>query len=221
MKSFTFSSVPAQQEFEVSNHLFLRENFMATGAQSDGAKLWEIIRKASSDKDLKARLLKDSASVFKENSIAIPKGMSFKVLEDTNAVYNFIIPPEPEGKAASVEKGAASKGPEQLLTRAWSDKAFKKVLLADTMKVLKENGIGAPEGLTIKAFEDTDKVKHLVIPLAQTGELSDSDLDRVAGGKKGHCSNDAYTKNVAEPTGSAIGSAMRSMGLCNNYWKEG
>lgn len=193
---------------------------MATAAQSDGTKIWEIVRKASTDMDLKARLLKDSTTVFRENNITVPKGMSFKVLEDTDTVYNFIIPPEPEGKAAPSKKGAEGKGPEQLLSRAWSDKAFKKTLLSDTMKVLKENGIGAPDGVTIKAFEDTDKVKHLLIPRQQTGELSNSDLDRVAGGKKGHCHNDAYTQNVAQPAGGAIGNAMRSIGLCNNYWKE-
>jgi hypothetical protein len=193
---------------------------MATGAQSDGARVWEIIKKASVDRDLKTRLLKDSSAVFKENNISVPGGMSFKVLEDTNTVFNFVIPPKPDGGQSPTDIKSTG-GPEQLLTRAWSDKPFKQALLSDTMKVLKENGIGAPDGITIKAFEDTDKLKHLVIPLPQTGELSDADLDRVAGGKKGHCSNDAYTKNVAQPTGNALATAFGAMGMCNNYWKQG
>jgi len=51
------------------------------------------------------------------------------------------------------------------------------------MKVLKENGIVVPEGMTIKALENTNKVIYLVIPRPQTGELSDADLDKVAGGR--------------------------------------
>jgi len=71
----------------------------------------------------------------------------------------------------------------ELISRAWSDAAFKARLLSDTMAVLKENGIAVPENVTVKAVENTDKVFHLVIPPKPAGdELSDEDLRKVAGG---------------------------------------
>jgi len=70
----------------------------------------------------------------------------------------------------------------QLIAKCWADEAFKAKLLADPAAVLKAEGAELPEGVTIKAVENTDTVFHLVIPAAPTGDLSDEDLDAVAGG---------------------------------------
>ena len=81
------------------------------------------------------------------------------------------------------EKKEQSKMMGELISRAWSDEAFKARLLADTMAELKANGITVPEGVTVKAVENTDKVFHLFIPPKPVArELSDEDLDKVAGG---------------------------------------
>lgn len=71
----------------------------------------------------------------------------------------------------------------KLIIRAWSDEAFKARLLSDTMAALKENGIKVPQGVTVKAVENTDKVFHIVIPpKPASGERSDDDLNSLAGG---------------------------------------
>ena len=70
----------------------------------------------------------------------------------------------------------------QLLAKCWADEGFKRKLLADPAATLKAEGVEAPAGLSIKAVENTDKVFHLVIPAKPTGDLSDEDLDKVAGG---------------------------------------
>ena len=72
-----------------------------------------------------------------------------------------------------------SKKISELISRAWSDEAFKKRLLSDTMTVLKENGIFIPEGVIVKAAENSENMFHLVIPAKP---VSDADLDKVAGG---------------------------------------
>ncbi len=69
----------------------------------------------------------------------------------------------------------------QLIARCWADEGFKKKLLADPAATLKAEGVTLPAGLTVKALENTDKVFHLVIPAKPT-DLSDEDLDKVAGG---------------------------------------
>ena len=69
----------------------------------------------------------------------------------------------------------------QIIAKCWADEAFKAKLLADPAATLKAEGAEVPAGLTVKAVENTDQVFHLVIPAKPT-DLSDEDLDKVAGG---------------------------------------
>ena len=69
----------------------------------------------------------------------------------------------------------------QIIAKCWADETFKTKLLADPAATLKAEGAEVPAGLTVKAVENTDKVFHLVIPAKPT-DLSDEDLDKVAGG---------------------------------------
>lgn len=69
----------------------------------------------------------------------------------------------------------------KVVARAWSDVAFKKRLLSNPVKVLKENGIQSPPDVTVKVVEDSAKVIHLILP-NKPAELSDEELDQVAGG---------------------------------------
>ena len=66
----------------------------------------------------------------------------------------------------------------QLIAKAWSDEAFKTRLKA----AMKEVGMDAPEGVEIEVIESTHEKAYLVIPPKPVGELSDEDLDKVAGG---------------------------------------
>ncbi len=69
----------------------------------------------------------------------------------------------------------------QLIARCWADDGFKKKLLADPETTLEAEGMEWPAGLSVKVLADDDKLFHLVIPARPT-ELSDEDLERVAGG---------------------------------------
>ena len=72
----------------------------------------------------------------------------------------------------------------QVLAKALSDEILKTQLIENPLATLKAAGIEVPEGLEIKVLENSDKVFHLVLP-AQSSELSDDDLDAVAGGNFG------------------------------------
>ena len=74
-----------------------------------------------------------------------------------------------------------TKQMQQIIGKCWADDAFKQKLLADPAAALKEHGTEVPAGFTVKAVENTDTVIHLVIPAKPT-DLSDEDLDKVAGG---------------------------------------
>ena len=78
-----------------------------------------------------------------------------------------------------------SKALGQIIAKCWADESFKQKLLSDTMATLKAEGAELPAGLTVKAVENTDTVFHLVIPAKPRSDLSDDDLDKVAGGLGG------------------------------------
>ncbi|BAI74512.1 nitrile hydratase (plasmid) [Azospirillum sp. B510] len=74
----------------------------------------------------------------------------------------------------------------KIVARAWSDEDFKAKFLADPKAMLEEHlGTRLPETLVIAAHEETADALHFVIPAkpwSDLDELSDEDLEKVAGG---------------------------------------
>jgi hypothetical protein len=71
----------------------------------------------------------------------------------------------------------------EIISKAWSDEAFKQRLLDDATTVLTEEGIAIQKGMTVKAVENTDTIFHLVIPPKMpTAQLDISQLASIAGG---------------------------------------
>jgi hypothetical protein len=82
--------------------------------------------------------------------------------------------------AETKQDNAAAYG--KIVAKAWRDPAFKAKLLADPQAILKDAGVAVPAGVTVKVVENSASLFHLVLPPKPTGEISDEDLDRVAGG---------------------------------------
>ena len=70
----------------------------------------------------------------------------------------------------------------ELIAKAWSDPAFMARLKKDPRSAMKEVGIDLPANVNLEVIENTAAKSYLVIPSKPAGELSESDLDRVAGG---------------------------------------
>ena len=71
---------------------------------------------------------------------------------------------------------------------AAKDGEYRKALLTDPKKVVSmQLGQEIPESLKINVVEDSAEVMHMVLPFvaAEGAELSDADLEMVAGGKGG------------------------------------
>jgi hypothetical protein len=76
----------------------------------------------------------------------------------------------------------------QIIAKAWKDAAFKQRLLADPKAVYAEIlGQTLADNLEIKIVEETPTTLYLVLPENPdaSGELSDEELDTVAGGLAG------------------------------------
>ena len=79
---------------------------------------------------------------------------------------------------------------KKIIARAYKDEEFKKQLLGDATSVFNEYGIKVSEGKTIRVVEEGDSVteddpnvKTIVLPKKESGELSDAELEGVAGGQ--------------------------------------
>jgi hypothetical protein len=70
----------------------------------------------------------------------------------------------------------------KVIAKAWRDPAFKAELIANPATALKAEGIDVPAGMTVTVVENTDQLFQLVLPPVPTDELSDDELERVAGG---------------------------------------
>ena len=70
----------------------------------------------------------------------------------------------------------------KIIAKAWRDPAFKSALIANPTAALKAEGIDVPDGMAVTVVENTDKQFHLVLPPVPSDELSEDDLEAVAGG---------------------------------------
>ena len=102
-----------------------------------------------------------------------------------------------------------------IVQRAWKDEAFRSEFIADPKGTIeKYSGQKLPADINVLALAEDDKTIHFVIPAkpAQADELSDEDLEKVAGG-------------IDLITGIAIGvaavvMACSTVGIANNTTKQ-
>ena len=157
-------------------------------------KMSQLIAKCWTDEGFKRKLLADAAATLKGEGVELPAGRSIKALADDDKVNHLLIPAKPtdlsdeelrttmnqeeDGEGMSKNQAIA----KQLIAKCWADEGFKRKLLADPAATLKAEGAVLPAELSIKALADNDKLLHLVIPAKPT-ELSDEDLENVAGGR--------------------------------------
>ena len=79
-----------------------------------------------------------------------------------------------------------------VVARAWRDAAFRQRLLAEPAAALREAGVQVPEGLQVRVVENAETLVHLILPARPAGDLSDEQLDQVAGanGARGGVTSD-------------------------------
>ena len=117
-----------------------------------------------------------------------------------------------EGDLASLQ---IPQGDDPILTamrRALVDPTFKAKLLKDPKAVAaSELGVNVPDGVTIHILENTPNEVNLTVPVnPSSAELSDADLELIAGGK---LSQGQQCSVGAGSTGVACGSAAAGLAI--------
>ena len=89
--------------------------------------------------------------------------------------------------SATATAGATTRAAIEAMVvkRCWTDEAFRRELLADPAAFFaKHTGLPVEQAPAIVVHEESGSDWHIVIPPkpAQADELSDEDLERVAGG---------------------------------------
>jgi hypothetical protein len=75
---------------------------------------------------------------------------------------------------------------ESLIAKAWQDSSFKQELISNPRLAFQKEGITLPEGLNVNVLEENASNFYLVIPAPPIaeGELSEAELESIAGGWK-------------------------------------
>lgn len=61
---------------------------------------------------------------------------------------------------------------QDLFLDVYSDPELKKRFMTGPAAVMKERGVAVPEGISLRAVEDTEKVRHIVIPYPAPGKVA-------------------------------------------------
>lgn len=97
--------------------------------------------------------------------------------------------PNPSNSAEFYEEDLKSRLSIEggLISKAWKDEAFKQELLSNPKAVIsRELGTQIPDNVEVKVLEETPTSLYLALPVKPSigaeGELSDEELEAVAGG---------------------------------------
>jgi len=156
-----------------------------------------LIRKAWADPEFKKKLMADSTATYaeeaKETGTALPKGAEVRVIEESNNHLYLVLPDveiDPSTEVKLHDRSTRADFEAALIVRAMRDVDFKKQLI-ENPKAAYEAQLASvreaaklPENLTVKTFEEKGNVLYFRLPQppVQGGELSEEELEEVAGG---------------------------------------
>jgi hypothetical protein len=167
-------------------------------------EIGDILAKKGQDEEFKKSVLRDPIGTLKNAGVEIPEGVKIEVHQNSPETVHAVLPLREEGVLEAWQK--ISPPGAKVIERAWTDPDYKKRLFSDPRSAFAEaTGITPPEGWTLFGHENTSTELHFVLPYtAETGELSDADLEQVAGGKSDQAVSDACEESTEWTEGTWI-----------------
>jgi hypothetical protein len=83
---------------------------MTNTGRDNAAAYGKVVAKAWRDPSFKAKLLADPQAVLKEAGLAVPAGVTVKVVENTATHLHFVLPPKPTGQLSDEALDAVAAG---------------------------------------------------------------------------------------------------------------
>lgn len=150
---------------------------------ADAQAVGQLLMKAAADPALAARVLGDPRSALAQAGVTLPASVAVQAFRNDGSTVHAVLPVEGPGELEAARR--MNPLAARVFERAWRDAAFKQRLMTNPRAAFVEaTGVTPPASLTLVAHENTPTSISLVIPyVAGTGELSDRDLEQVAGGK--------------------------------------
>ena len=133
------------------------------------------IAKAWASGSFKKRLLRHPGAALAGLGLAPPAGVTIRVVADTPGTCCLVLPPPPPPGVTLAEQlhrvpGGVPRaamllsGFDRIVTTAWSDPAFKALLLANPEAAFRALDIAPPPGIAFTIVEDTAGLAKLVLP---------------------------------------------------------
>jgi hypothetical protein len=86
---------------------------------------------------------------------------------------------KPEGYLTREEH---DKVKAKILAKVWTDEAYKARLFSNPIAAMREVGFEVPKGIEVQVVEETEKKWVVFLPPRPEGDLSEQQLEAVAGG---------------------------------------
>ncbi len=68
-----------------------------------------------------------------------------------------------------------------IVARAWADEEFRDRLISNPQAVLRENGLEIAPDVEVRVVEDSESVRHFILPANPAGDLCEEELSPTAG----------------------------------------
>lgn len=154
---------------------------------------WDVIRKAHKDSAFRSALRDDPAGTLA--SMAGQPGLRAELHQEGPERVYFLINYNPDlpGAADAITVNPTDNPEEVVVKKAWKDPGYRARLMSDPEAVLRgEFGAGMPVGAKLTVLEEDRDTLQIILPAsvdgdtvptpAPGGELSDAELESVAGG---------------------------------------
>lgn len=156
---------------------------MQQSSNSNIMVISKVIANAMVDDNFRQILKASPVQVLRDQGLPIPPGREIQVVEDRSNLVHLTVPDHLPGQ---VPPFIMDDPVGRLILHAASNQDFRRELVREPRLTLQQEGWNIQPGIEYRVLIDTDHLNHLVIPQPPTeGELSDEELDSVAGGFAG------------------------------------